>query len=532
MISFALLAVIQIQTGPTLPPGTNPDLHRAFQIVEEHLSKKEFNQAKAKLALIPGMTVSFAWNDGNVPAADRSRIAVLREDAFRIWARRAPGLNFQPKAKGNIKFSFEKSLANDPTSGLPRGIALFFSENLLEPRLEAVVGLKRGNPLETSSDVSLLNEFVFAIGSYLGLAPGPFLGTAMGRSDLPMQFKSNPDINELASLTAIQNATIQLKIAVDKKIAVMPARPVLEFSPAKVEQGPVVQGTQLEVTVQLNNVGNSALQYRVIPDCGCISAYSGSEIGANSSTLVKVKIDTKEIAGDFSKHLILVSNDIREPLKYIPVHVKTVPRYHFISQPAGVVIVEEGGKDVEVYLTSPKEKPLNVLGVEVVGNPGTATFAPWSGELADPQLEDPVKPRTGVKIKVHLDEPMTSGRAASTLAIQTDDPQYPVIRFTIFAQKGIVVLPASVFLGDVGKATRTTSVILSRPNKPFKILGIDSDSSYVTAHAEMVTGDWEYKILVDYSGKAPSGDLRAMLTVRTDDPKQPKVRIPVMGLVK
>lgn len=533
MLSAILLVVaFQGPVGPSLPAGANPDVHRAFNIVEEELAAGRFEAAKLKSALLPRFNVTFAWDDKGIPAASRPEYVALRNEAFKTISSRLPGLNIMPSTKPAIKFSFGPSLAVDPTSGLPRGVALFFSEDPAAPRMEAVIGLNRGNPLEKSNSHSIHNEIVYAIGAYLGMSPSPYLGTLMGRSDLQMQYRSNPEPTELGAFNAIREATKRIETAITKKERLGPAKPKASFNPTIIERGPVIQGSPIHFSVQVNNVGNAPLNFRVVPDCGCITAKLVAPIPPGSSAAVPIHVDTKDINGELNKHLILISNDIDQPVQRFPIHVKTTPRYRFLSNEPSVVVVDDGGHNSDLYLVSPTEKPIEITGVEVSGNPGSATFEPWKGELADPELNDPKKPRSGYLIKLKLGTPQVNGRSAAMVVVKTNDPQYPILRHTIFAQKGIAVMPASIFLGEIGKGSREATVMVNRPNKPFKILKIESDSSFVDAVATPLK-DWsEYKLTCTYNGKAPLGDFRATFTIHTDDAKQPKIRVGVMGIVK
>lgn len=533
MLSAILLAAtIQLPPGPMLPPGANPDVHRAFNVVEAELSVGRFDAAKAKAALLPRYNITFSWDDKNIPPASRPEYINARNEAFKTLTSRVPGLTIKPDAKPAIKFTFGDSLATDPTSGLPRGIALFFSENPAEPRLEAVIGLNRGNPLERTNFDSIHNEVLFAIGSYLGMTTSPYLGTIMGRSDLQMQYRSNPEAGELGAFRVINEATLKIQSAIAKKEKLAPAKPKASFSPTVIERGPVIQGTPIQFSVQVNNHGNAPLSFRVVPDCGCVTAMMVAPIQPGSSAAVPIRVDTTDINGELNKHLILISNDIDQPIQRFPINIKTTPRYRFLSTNPSVLIVDEAGLDSDVFLVSPPERPIEISSVEVSGNPGSATFEPWKGNLADPELNEPSKPRSGYKIKLRLESPPVSGRSAAMLVVKTTDPKYPTIRYTVFAQKGIAVMPASVFFGDMGKAVREASFMVNRPNKPFKILKIESDSSFVDATATAINGETEYKVTCRYNGKAPLGDFRSTLTIHTDAPKQPKIRVGVMGIVK
>ena len=533
MLALAcLLAMGQSTAAPILPAGVNADLHRAFVLVEEALEKGQFDEAKAKLALLPRTDIVFSWDDSKVPANLRPEFRSTREAAFKLWNERIPEIKLVEGAKPQIKFSFEKELAKLPDSDAPRGIALFFSENPAEPRLESVIGLTRGNPAENISNISLFNEIVFTVGNYLGLAASPFPNSASGRHDFQMPVRSMIQVHEINLVGSVKSAEDQLRKAVEKKQRLTPARPKVTYDPDKIERGPVLQGTPVDLSVQLNNVGNAPVSFRAIPDCSCIAATPGGLTPPGGSSLVKLIINTADIANDFEKHLIVVTNDPDRPYFRVPLHIRTIPRYRFISPKGSVLIVDEGGLDVDLFLVTPAEYPFQVNSVEVVGNPGAATIEPWKGELADPEYNEPVKPRQGHRIKLHLDEPQVSGRSAATLVLKTDDEKYPELRYPIFAQKGIAVLPASAYLGELGQSERKASMVLSRPTRPFKIEKAECDSAYISVTAEPIKDETEYILKIVYNEKAPIGDLRAMITVTTNEPKQKTVRIPVMGTVR
>jgi hypothetical protein len=532
LTAILLAATIQTATGPSLPPGAHPELHSAFQAIAGELSQGRFDQARAKSALLPRRTVTFAWDVTNLPANMRQEWGAVRNRAFKDLAVRMNGLSFKESAKPAIRFGFEKSLAADPGSGLPRGIALFFSENSNSPRVEAVIGLKRGNPLENTSLVSLYNEIVFAVGSYLGMTQSPFLGSVMGRTDLQMQQESNPDVVELGAWDAINTAVKQMDSFIAKKQRISIGKPKAVFNPLVVERGPVIQGTPIDFTVQVSNQGNSPLHFRVIPDCGCVTAAGSPVVSPGAAVAVKIHVDTKDISGELNKHLILVSNDADQPYQRFPIHIKTTPRYRFLSNSPQILIADENGVDTELFLVTPESKPFKILDVELNGLAGTVSAEAWTGSMADPELNEPSKPRVGHRIKVHLDEPTVNGRPAATVVVKTDDPSYGTIRSMLYVQKGIAILPGSIFFGDLGKAERSASIILTRLNKPFKITKIESDSSFVAGSFIETRGGWEYRITCRYDGKAPPGDLRAMVTIHTDDKRQPKIKIPVMGVVR
>lgn len=533
VVSRGALAQAQAIYGPTLPIGASAEIGQTFAAIEEPLSQGQFDAAAAKLRLLPSLTVSYAWDDSKIPAGQRTQLAEARDAALKMWAANVPGLSFKKGDKPQIKFSFEPVLSQSEESGMPRGIALFYSDELAKPRLEAVIGLKRGNPLELTNDVSMHNEVVFAVGSYLGVTQTPFGGAGMGRVDFQSPSRSSLTAFELGIVSHIQEAAKELTLAVKKKRKLFPTRPRADVEPKVMERGPVVQGTPIEFSIQLYNSGQGPLVYQVVPDCGCISVSPGGTLTSNSAGKVSVWVNTAEIAGEFSKHLLVITNDVENPIQKVLVKVKTIPRYRFLSDVGPVAIVsEDSGLDMNLYLVTPTGNPLKIESLKTTGNPATATFEPWKGDLADPDLNETSKPREGYRIKIHVGQPEVSGRSALGIIVKTSDPVYSELRYTVFVQKGIAVLPGSLYFGEIGKEERRGTIVLTRPGKPFKVTNVEVDSANVTAKATMTRGDWEYRIAVTYNGKSEPGDLRATITVTTDDPKQGKIRIPVTAIVK
>jgi hypothetical protein len=86
-------------------------------------------------------------------------------------------------------------------------------------------------------------------------------------------------------------------------------------------------------------------------------------------------------------------------------------------------------------------------------------------------------------------------------------------------------------MGTVSPGTKSVG-ILSRPGKAFKVVGVNLTETYLEAHIEPGKDDTEYRLVVEYKGKAPKGVFRALVKVTTDDPQQPEVLVPVRGVVK
>jgi hypothetical protein len=70
-------------------------------------------------------------------------------------------------------------------------------------------------------------------------------------------------------------------------------------------------------------------------------------------------------------------------------------------------------------------------------------------------------------------------------------------------------------------------VSISRHSGSFRVTGVTSDDPHLQGKLEPMREGTEYRLTVSYAGAWAPGEARKMLTVTTDDVKQPILQIPV-----
>lgn len=355
----------------------------------------------------------------------------------------------------------------------------------------------------------------------------------MSRRDTPYTIPNEIAQPNVVTMNLNMKAVAELKKAADAKKKVKPAIPEIFISPTRLESKSVLQGTPLEFTMQISNRGNAPLSVLVLPDCSCFRIQHAPKIAPGATTLVKILADTSEFPGPFKKELFIYSNDPEGDVRRIPVTTNVLPRFRFLRDKPGNVIITQGTEAVkfDLYL-SLGNSPLILSSVKVAGMPGLVAFEKWQGRLPDQELGEPVMDRKGYKISVALGGSLPPGRVPITLNLETNDEVFPQISYTIFLQSGIAALPADVYLGQLNNTPAHTSTVLSRPQISFKITKITCDVPQIRATAEAVRGDWEYRLNIDYNGNAEPGVLSGTIKVHTDDPKQPIVEVRIRGIVR
>jgi len=519
----ALAAMPQkmIPLQPKMPIGGSGDLSRTVDRIAQMTQKGDFAGARAALRLLPGSAVDIEWDDSAVPESSRFDFSNTRDGVLREWGNSVTTASFNVvKQKSSIRVAF------DPAA---EGSKLTWSEDAAKPRLTVLIGLKEG--AKNVDPATVHNEFSFAIGSYLGIAKIPRAGFLMAATptDTPRAIGlSQPEAGiangNIAACDAIRSAVL-------KSVPVVAGLAALADEPKPVVLGPVLQGSKVPILFELKNSGSGEMAYQIMPDCTCFAREKGvGHIAPGASGKTLVSMDTTEFAGLVRKTLYLFTNDPSNPVRAIPVEITITPRYRMLP-PAKIYVVEDNSLTVEAFLFAPADHPLAITAADTSGLPGEVAVQPWEGTMADPDRGEGPMPRKGYKITFRITGIPSGGQFGASVILTTDDVNFPRINYPVFVQKGILAQPSSVFMGEVGAATRTMYFTLSRPGQPFKITDISADSTHI-AVTPTLTNSGDYQISVAYDGKADKGDYHATITIKTDDPKQPLIEVPVTATIK
>lgn len=520
------------QLVPLCPPGASEAFQATYFRAAEALERGDFSGASKLAARLPKPSFTIGWDDSAVPADRKATFRRTLDRAIRAWTGTFTDLKITVAAKGDIQVSFTPALPMDPESRLPAGAVFLASDDAKDPRIEAVIALKRLAPAVTVEAPQVEAEVAFAIGSYLGLARSPRLGSAMARTDGMSQLPTM--VAPLERQIGRENLRISevIRQAAAAKKKMLAAKPEASLNPAGLTEVVGLQGTIIERSIEVVNRGRAPVRYRVIPDCSCFTlAYSG-EVEPGGTGLIRVLIDTTEFPGPMNKVLVFYSNDPEVPVRTIPVTGAVTPAYRVIKEgpPGNVVIGPTGGVET-FFVVMPEDQPFTIKGTQIAGVSAVTEVEPFEGMLADPDLGEGQKKRKGYRVSVLFSPMREPGRLLATLTIATSSQKFPFLRQSFNVQQGIVANPTSLFLGEVKKEPTRAWILVTRPGRPFKVKSVTSDHPAFQASVEQIgTGD-NHKVIVVFSGKADIGPISATIKVTTDDPEQPTLLIPVQGTV-
>lgn len=540
LIPAFILAVTsqQPELGPTIPAGTHSSFAESVLAIEERLEKGDFAGASSLLSRLPKKTIKISWDDSQVPAKDRAHFTEARDRVVKNWMQAVPSLNIAVGKPADISFAFAKTLPQEEGQPHPPGAVHFFSNDPKEVRLETVISLKRSaSPLPGRKDEASLvvseapdihNEVAFAIASYLGLGEAKLAGTYASRYDfgnVGATRLTSAETRLVAELFEIQQV---LRKAVQGKKRLAAARARLALPETEIRLPNAKQGEAVSFKFQIDNAGNSPLMLKIQPDCGCLAARYDSELKAGGTTLVNATVNTFDFVGDLKKRFYIYSNDPEKAMAEFVVTIKVQPMYEIVIPGGPTRVMGDDPYTFDAFIALADGVEMNVKEFRLDGAvPAKVSHEMWTGVIPGE-----TEPKKGIKFTFNVDSKVPNGRLPATLLVVTTNQMFPVLRLNFNVQKGIVALPDMVYFGQVPKAPRRGAFLVSRPNKGFKILKVESDNPHFTAEARSIREDTEYRVVVDYDGKSDFGTIEASLTVTTDDPKQPTIKVPIRIIVK
>ena len=533
LLAIAFAALRYQGQGPVLPPSCSPSFQATVLSVEECLQARDFAKAAEKYKLLPKMNIDVVWDDSKVPAAYKAQFRKASDEAFHMWKARFAGVKINRASKGDIRISFEPVLAKRPDTKLPAAHVSFWSEDPTGPRLDYIIGLKRGSPLRITEELDIFDDVAYCIGTYLGIADGAFDTYTMSNSDLPRTFRTSISVTEAKTVRDNLQAVFEIGKAIKEQRSITPTKADLFIDTMELTSEQAIQGERVEFHVQLNNRGDGPLSFSSFPDCGCTAVTPPDVIPPQGSKILTFAVDTTAFDHNTVKHVAISTNDPVKPVQMITLNVKVKPRYRVISPAGEIIVIPDGGMKYALYLIPASGTKLEPVSVTLEGGVvGTAKYQAWQGVLPDPERHEGPTPRRGYKITLDIKGVLATGVNPATLQIFTTSSEFPDIAYSFSVQKGIVVLPEELPMGEVGRVPKSLRMVVTRPRKPFKVLGISTNSKYIKAKAVPGDSTDTYSILVEYDGKAPAGELIASITIKTNDLKQSIIHVPVRANIQ
>ncbi len=538
MLTTVVALATMLQTPPpdySVPAGVSSEFHHLVIDIETKMAAKDFAGADKLAKMLPRTSVSYYINTANLDEYQKEEFPAAIRNAIGIWEKMMSHSATFTEAKSksvDVLMGFEPVLAKLPNSNMVAGATWFLATEPTLPMVEAVFGLKRGEKLERTSSRELYNETLFTIGRYFGLAPNPIYGTAMGRYDGKYSNPNDLIPAEVTTVRKILALSHNLRQAIQDKKSIEVAHASINLDKKSLQFETKFQGDEGRASIVVTNTGSAPLELSVRGDCGCITGKIVPVLEPGKSTMLTGIFNTTEIQGDVNHNLVLRTNDADNPNIVIPCSIHVNPRAEFIYPESNTIYFDGQVKDFVFYLNSTEKKPIEIQNALTLGGTMPVTYEPFEGDVANYLTPGKTSHVRGYKITVGATKYPTKealfGRTMSMVYLKTDHPVLTAIKISLFLQRGIAVLPESLYLGSP-KGMIDSGFYLTRPGRPFAIKKISSDSPYLQFSIERTEGlsGSEYFVKVVYDGKAPAHRIKSTIVITTDDPKQGTIQLPV-----
>lgn len=535
MILSTLVAfqALQVANAPIRLPGTHDFFHRSCDAVIAKLEKGDFSGAFIASTVLPKSEFTYNIDLKGIPVKSHPMAKDAVKAAIAKFVYVFPDIKVTQSTKPDVLFTFVSTLPKREGEELPQGVVLFTSIDPKEPRVEAAIAIKRGSPLEFTSNEDLFNAASYAIAVRFGVGEAIVPGR-IGYITHQVGYRRNAMSSDDISLLRYNlNVSQSLRRSINKKQKLRPGKPQFQLDTARIELSEVVQGGPQKFSFQVTNLGSSPLMLRLQGDCGCLKPDPRATIDPTATTLVHGAIDTYEVYGLMNQNILIWTNDPDQPFIELPIKFKVTPSTRILMPQGQTRYVESGDIEHEMYLTLAEGIELKPTKFNTSGLNATFTHEPWTGTLPDPELKEDEKPRRGYKFTLRIKKSdIPPGRNGVTLLIGTDHPIFSVLRGTFYVQTGIVAFPDSLYLGRLPQTTKSAAVLLVRPGRPFGITQVESSAKWLIAKVVKDRNKEEYRLSVQLDGSQPKGQLTERIIITTDDPAQPKLILPVSAIIE
>jgi hypothetical protein len=299
--------------------------------------------------------------------------------------------------------------------------------------------------------------------------------------------------------------------------------PMMEIRESTRDGGVVEEGTAIQYKFTVANRGKADLELtQVKPSCGCTVPHWDKVIPAGKEGVIEAEVHTTGFRGSILKHLTVFSNDPLHPQVELSLTAKVTPLVEIKPGVVALVTVEDQPVTQEFTLERTGGRPMQILQVSA----------------SQPYVKTELTPLSGqgrYKLTATLTPDAPWGRTPTPIIVRTDIEKAANVVLTLIVDRGIVTTPPMVFFRSQPGALTTPQqavVTLTRLKGAFHVKSVAADDPKLQAKLETVRDGLEYRVTVSYGGGWEAGVVQKQVTVTTDDPKQPELKIPVHAMLE
>ncbi len=313
------------------------------------------------------------------------------------------------------------------------------------------------------------------------------------------------------------------------------ALPKLVVEDKIVDLGTVPEGAVKTAEFTLENQGEGTLEIRSVrPTCGCAVADFPKEVAPGGKGTVKVSLDTAGFKGGISKSVMVMSNDVENPIMTLALKADVRPYIEILPRPLVRfnVLQREDATEKVVVAGTDRSGDFKITGVKSDSDDLEISYRRL--EEAE-RIED--KFPTQYEVAIRLKKDAKVGPVNSVVTVKTNAPDAKTVEIKVFGviRALLKVTPANIQFGAIEarhEPSRNVIIVNNRPESTVTITAASIDDPAFTTEILPIEEGVRYQVIVGMARDAVTGLKDTTLVLKTTDSDFPELRIPVRAQVR
>lgn len=306
--------------------------------------------------------------------------------------------------------------------------------------------------------------------------------------------------------------------------------PVLVIQQSILNAGIVPSGAQITQTFVLENRGDSDLEILgVQADCGCTVVRFDQLIVSGGRGEITAEVDVSSFVGPIAKYVTVLTNDPVNPEVTLTIKAEVRPDVQaFPGYARFLTVVDEGEMTAEQTVWASSFENFEIVSASSPYDHVEVTFHEASEDEERPEGEGR---QWRVVLTLSADAPV--GPMADHVTLVTNHPDKPAIRIPV---SGFVrpILAVSPPIADFGLRDLTGPIMASVHVKNFSEQEISLTSvsaDLPELEVEIDPDGRDHYVIIRLNPGLGKGEFTGLLTVETDSPDIPILKIEVRGTI-
>ena len=250
---------------------------------------------------------------------------------------------------------------------------------------------------------------------------------------------------------------------------------------------------------------------------------------------VTASIDTARFRGAIAKSVRVTANDPARTVVTLEMRAQVMTTIDVLPTDNPMLSMAVGeSRTIDLMLQATDQQPFTVLGLHK--DPSVAVTVQSAAEgTPGPAADGTSKPvaagSSRYRVRITPKAGASVGQSIAHVTLKTDRKKAKkiAIRAIVTVAGPVQVLPQQIILKPSAEPFSATVLIRKPTGDPLRILGVETADPHFTATFTPVKEGRDYSLVVRYTGKTNRGMVRSSLTVKTSEPLQPAIVIPMVG---